>query len=81
LLSAALPSSGSPQQWLPSLPAACARAVARQLAEPFVGWGCCARLREVSGSCPGLVLPAEPDARLCEMSGSCPGLVPPVVVW
>jgi len=34
----------------------------------------------MSGSCPGLVLPAEPDARLCEMSGSCPGLVPPVVV-
>jgi hypothetical protein len=31
----------------------------------------------MSGSCPGLVLPAEPDARLCEMSGSCPGLVLP----
>ena len=74
LPSAALPSSGSPQQWLPSLPAACTRAVARQLAEPD------ARLREMSGSCPGLVPPAEPDARLREMSGSCPGLVPPAVV-
>ena len=39
----------------------------------------CARLREMSGSCPGLVPPAEPDARLCEMSGSCPGLVLPFV--
>jgi len=36
LLSAALPSSGSPQRWLPSLPSACARAVARQLAESVV---------------------------------------------
>jgi len=35
----------------------------------------------MSGSCPGLVLPAEPDARLREMSGSCPGLVLPFVGW